>query len=272
MLIRVLDVETTGLKLPEAGVCEIGYCDLVAERQDLTSAPADWWVDRPGWTYVDPGHLIPPETSAIHHIVDEDVRGAKPWPEAAATIVGPDAMCWGGRTPIAYAAHSAKMEAQWITPDITGGVPLICTYKAALRLWPDAPRHSNGALRYWLKPSGLDRSQASLAHRAGPDAYVTAFLLRELLALAPLADLIAWTAEPALLIRCHLGKWRGALWREVDEGFLDWVSARDFDEDVLFTVQHELARRRAERAADRVRLTAERAASAPADPDDSIPF
>lgn len=83
MLIRVLDLETTGFHPPEAGVCEIGWCDLVAERLDTAGEPTGWWVHGPGWSYVDPGHPIPPETSAVHHIVDEDVRGAMLWPQAA---------------------------------------------------------------------------------------------------------------------------------------------------------------------------------------------
>ena len=32
--------------------------------------------------------------------------------------------------------HNAAFEAQWFTPEILGDVPLICTYKAALRVWP----------------------------------------------------------------------------------------------------------------------------------------
>jgi len=130
-------------------------------------------------------------------------------------------------------------------PEDGGGVPFVCTYKAALRLWRDAPAHSNQALRYWRRPAGLDRAEAAVSHRAYPDAYVTAFHLRDMLALAPLEDLIRWTDEPALQVRCHIGKWRGHLWSEVDLGFLEWVSVRDFDEDVLFTVHHEIDLRRA---------------------------
>lgn len=96
------------------------------------------------------------------------------------------------------------------------------------------------------------------AHRAGPDAYVTAFLLRELLAQHPLSTLIQWSQEPAILIRVPFGKRpeeggsRGMRWTEVDASLLYWTVERDFSEDVLFTVRLEIERRAAEakKAAD----------------------
>lgn len=235
MLIRVCDLETTGHSPPDHGVCEIGWTDVVPAAGD----EAGWRV-RGGHVslLVDPGRPITPQTSAVHHIVDEDVAGAPPWPEAVARMLEAP-----GERIAALAAHSAKFERQWITDRLTGGLPFVCTFKCALRLWPEAPSHSNQALRYWRRPEGLDRALAAVAHRAGPDAYVTAFHLRDMLALASLEQLIAWTAEPALQVRCRFGKHRGTPWREVDDGFLAWVAERDFDEDVLFTVRHEMRRR-----------------------------
>lgn len=239
MLIRVIDIETTGLEPPEHAVCEIGCVDVQAASRDLIGGPAEWSVLPTIWShFVDPERPIPPEVSAIHHIVDEDVRGGAPWTEAVENLLSPT------DPPVSVlAAHSAKFERLWLTEAVSGGLPWICTYKCALRLWPDAPSHSNQALRYWRRPDGLDRSLASLAHRAGPDAYVTAHHLRDMLDVASVDDLIKWSAEPALQVTCHIGKNRGQKWREIDSGFLRWIADRDFDEDVLFTVRHELDRR-----------------------------
>lgn len=239
MLIRVVDLETTGFEPPEHAVVEVGWCDLVARARDLVGGPAQWAVEGGSYMFVNPGRPIPPDTSAIHHIVDEDVARASRWPEAVVDVLSPT------EPAIAVlAAHSAKFERQFLTDEMTGGLPWVCTYKAALRLWPEAPLHSNQGLRYWRRPEGLDRTVASMAHRAFPDAYVTAFHLRDLLDRAPLDDLIRWSTEPALQVRCHIGKvWRGEKWTDVDSGFLWWVAERDFDEDVLFTVRHELERR-----------------------------
>lgn len=258
MLIRVIDVELTGgFEPPDAAVCEIAFCDVAAARTDLAGDPIDWAVGDMCAAFVDPGRPITPESSAVHHIVDEDVRGAGCWEKVARDFVGPTAISTVQVPIIAYAAHSAQAERLFITDEMTGGAPWICTYKCALRLWRDAPTHSNQGLRYWRRPAGLARATALYAHRAMPDAYVTAFHVRDLLALAPLANLIAWSSEPALQVRCRIGKQRGMLWTDVDFGFLEWVADRDFDEDTHFTVKHEIDRRRkaweAEREAERAR-------------------
>ena len=118
-----------------------------------------------------------------------------------------------------------------------GGVPLICSYKAALRIWPHAPGHSNQVLRYWLKLP-LEPERAFPAHRALPDAYVTAHLLRLQLNSASLDDLITWSQQPALLTNVTFGKHRGLQWTDVPDGYLDWIIASSgFDENVMYTAK-----------------------------------
>jgi exodeoxyribonuclease X len=246
-IIRIFDLETTGFDPATAGVCEFAYCNLVSEAVDLAGDPINWEVESGVEKLVNPGHPIPPETSAIHHIIDDDVKDADPLPAVLAQTLHDFAEV--DEEIVAYAAHNAKFERLFLTPELVGNAPWICTYKAALRLWPEAPGHSNQTLRYWRNPFGLDRAVANAAHRAFPDAYVTAFLLRDMLNDgATVKQLIEWTEQPALQFRCQIGKWRGTPWREVDWGFLAWVSERDFDEDVIFTVRHEMERREKEQA------------------------
>ena len=227
MLIRVVDLETTGFAPPEASVCEVGWCDISPDA-----------IGSPVMSFVDPGHPIPPEMSAVHHIVDDDVRGCARWPEIAEAF-SPERL----RGFDALAAHNAKFERQFITDETTGGLRWICTYRCALRLWPQAPNHKNQTLRYWRRPDGISRLEAALSHRAGPDAYVTAFLLREMLQLASVEQLIEWSEQPALQVRCGFGKHRGELWSEIPPDYLAWASRQDMDEDVLFTIRHEMQRR-----------------------------
>lgn len=234
-IIRVVDLETTDVAPPSdgtAGVCEIGFCDvqLIGEGWRVLGGEA---------VFVHPGCPIPPQASAIHQIVDDDVAEAETWPAAALSILEP---CRDGMPITAFAAHKASFERQWLDGLVTK--PWICTYKAALRLWPDAPAHGNQALRHWQGPHGLNRTVADIAHRAWPDAYVTAHLLRDMLNDgAQVEDLIRWTDEPALLKKIGFGKHRGALWSEVPIDYLAWVRLQDFDEDVLFTAGVELERR-----------------------------
>lgn len=261
MRLRVIDLETTGDAPPGHGVCEAGWCDVRSTTNDLLSEPAGWVVDIAQSRLVNPTRPIPPETSAVHHIVDEDIEFmAAPWPEQARAVFEREMRSIPRDEPIAaLVAHSAKFERLFCTDELTGGLPWICTYKAALRLWPDAPSHSNQALRYWRKPSGLVRALAMPAHRAGPDAYVTAHHLRDMLnAGATVKQLIEWSSQPALQVKCHIGKFRGQLWSEVEIGFLYWLLGKDFDEDVMFTARHWIDRHEKEQ---REALTREDASS-----------
>ncbi len=231
-LLRVIDLETTGNNVADGGVVEIGWQDVVGDADS-------WRIDgAPGSTLIDPGKPITPNTAAIHHIIDADVAGAPSFQHAAPDIL----RAAPGPTPTALAAHRAAFEQRWCTPNLTGGRPWICTYKCALRLWPDAPTHSNQGLRYWRMPEHLDRAAGLPAHRAGPDAYVTAHHLRDMLALAGLETLLAWSAEPALLVRVPFGPFRGRRWQELDDATLDQIVSGG-NADVAFTLRQEKARR-----------------------------
>ena len=185
-----------------------------------------------------PGCPVSAVTSAIHHIIDEDLVDAPSWTSLAPSILQ-------GEGIVALAAHRAAFEKKWCLPALTGRARWICTYKCALRLWPDAPSHSNQGLRYWRRPLGLDRATGLPAHRAGPDAYVTAHHLRDMLAMASVTQLLTWSELPALLIRVPTGPLRGRRWDELDDGLLDRVLAGEFgqNQDALYTARHEKTRR-----------------------------
>ena len=144
---------------------------------------------------------------------------------------------------VALAAHHASFEQHYCTPALTRSADWICTWKCAMRLWPDSPSFSNQVLRYWKRPDGLDHERGLPAHRAFPDAYVTAHLLRDQLNQVGLAQLREWSSLPGLLPRVRTGPDRGKEWREISDqvlvGFLG-----DRDPDVRFSAETEVERRR----------------------------
>ena len=97
-------------------------------------------------------------------------------------------------------------------------------------------------------PDGLVHELGLPAHRALPDAYVTAHHLRDLLNAASLKQLLAWSREPGLLPRVPAGPERGKPWRDLDSVALEAL-ARDRDPDVRFSASTELLRRGAAPAA-----------------------
>jgi exodeoxyribonuclease X len=227
--IRVIDLETAGNG--QYDVCEIGWQDVVQ------GADGTWQVNEErGAFMVNPGRPITPETMAIHHILDAQVAGAPLWKEIAPEVLRPE----GG--VLALAAHRAAFEQRYCRPQLTGAAAWICTWKCALRLWPELTSFSNQMLRYQRMPKGLVHEIGLPAHRAMPDAYVTAHHLRDMLNEASPEQLIAWSGEPGLLARVPAGPDRGKSWTQITQAALKTL-AQDRDPDIRFTARTELRRR-----------------------------
>lgn len=173
---------------------------------------------------------------AVHHILDSDVAGASLWKEIASTILRPE------QGVLALAAHRAAFEQRYCTPRLCGGAPWICTWKCALRVWPHLQRFSNQMLRYLRIPEGLVHQIGLPAHRAMPDAYVTAHHLRDLLNEVSAEQLLAWSREPGLLPRVPSGPDRGKSWDRLTMESLSQF-AQDKDFDIRFSAQIEVTRR-----------------------------
>jgi len=223
-VIRVIDFETTGIpsEADKHAICEIGWCDVTMDSGGAVA------IGDPSSTLVDPGRPISVEAMAVHHIRDAEVAGKRPAVEVLAGL------CHG--TDV-FVAHKADFEQSFFDGL---GRPFVCSYKSALRVWPDAPTHSNQVLRYWLGIE-LDPALALPAHRAGPDAYVTAHILSALLARCSLEDMIRWSAGPALLVTCYLKKHRGVKWKDVPADYLRWVAENITDDrDIRATAKYWL--------------------------------
>lgn len=235
MLIRCIDFETTG----RAGdddplqdeIVEVGWQDVVL--------PAAALGEGCGALLVNPGRPVTPQARGVHHIADDELAGAV---DRKAAIVE---LCMRHGLPYAFAAHEARHERSlWST----NKRPWICTRKAALRVWPDAPDYKLQTLRYWL---GLpcDAARASPPHRAMPDAYVGAVLLIRLLAETTPEQMFEWTEQPSLLPICPLKKHKGARWEAVPDDYLRWMlDQSDMDEDLRFTARHYLQARQPTKA------------------------
>src|SRR5262245_24037366 len=129
MTVRIIDVETTGTDPAADAIIEIASVDL-CEDGTITNRQS---------TLVRPGIPVPPDASAVHHLLDEDLTAAPPLMNAIHLFRGADA----------YVAHNADFERAFLGA-LLGEATWVCTYKAALRIWPDLLAHNNQALRYRL--------------------------------------------------------------------------------------------------------------------------
>ena len=225
----IVDTETTGLDHAVDRVCELAGMHWTMEHNEI----------RRFETLVNPGRSIPPEASAIHHLVDEDVAGSPSLQEALRALTAESFGVW--------VAHNADFDFRFLPH---GGRPVLCTLKLARKLLPNSPKHSNQYLRYALKLS-VPEAKGLPAHRALADVIVTMALLRHLLGeagrlrpdLQTIEELVAWTLEPNILPVCYFGnKHRGKPWSEVPKDYLQWMqkNVTDLDPDTRLTVDHWL--------------------------------
>jgi exodeoxyribonuclease X len=176
MTVRVIDIETTGIDPETDAIIEIASVDLLKDGTIANQRSA----------LVRPPIPVPPESSAVHHLIDEDLAFAPQLDEVLDQFRGADA----------YVAHNADFERSFLQRHL-GDAVWACTYKSALRIWPDLPSHSNQALRYRLglvNPFNIDRHTLS-PHRALSDAIVTAAVFNEIAKHATWPELKKYIAD-----------------------------------------------------------------------------
>lgn len=236
---RSLDFETTGAPVPIAGnknpenhaVIEGGWCDVIlddvaarvpddADRgRVMSDISTGAQILEPVSELVNPGRDIDIEALAVHHIQPIDLEGKRTPDRMFMTMNSPRPNYW--------IAHNAEFEQTFFN----GGedAKWCCTFKTALRVWPEAPSHKLQVLRYWLNIDAepdFERDLALRPHRAPDDAYVAAFIFRRLLKEIDIETMLRWSKGPALLSRLTFGQYFGEFWKDVaakDAKYLKWI-------------------------------------------------
>ena len=147
-----------------------------------------------------------------------------------------------------YVAHNCEFEQSFLTRHQSWPLtPWVCTYKCALRLWPDLGGYKNQELRYQLglaAPYGMPRHQI-LPHLAASDVIVTAAILEEMMKQTRWTQLVEWSYEPPLHTRLNFGKHRGERYNAVPIDYLEWIVTSDLNAGVKHSAQHWLKERAA---------------------------
>lgn len=234
---NVIDCESTGFA-DHAELIEVASCILTLDSERRTV------IGEPISELFRPTCEIEPDARATHHITAPMVADHFP-------VTADDRKRFIERpergVPVSViVAHNAEYEQKFFGAEI-GETPVLCTLKAALRVFPEAPSHKNGALYYWLQDQGLIPDLGEAAHpmhRAGPDTLITAHILAVLLQKATTQAMLQWSLEPRLLPTCPIGEWRGKPWAEVEHGFLSWmVKKAGMEEDFKWNARREIERR-----------------------------
>jgi exodeoxyribonuclease X len=226
----VIDTETTGAE----------ETDQVVEIAMMTFNTRQTWD-----SLIRPTVPVNVIARAVHHIQDHELEKAPliadiqfPWQENPEDYI--------------LVGHSVDFDIKMLQQSGIKNLPsrFICTWRCARHLFPDAPRHSNQVLRYYLNLPAPPVSTHP-PHRALADVLVTSALLHVMLEQKTIAELLELSVTPVLLQTCTFGaKWRGKPWQEVDEGYLRWLlSCKDppLQEDVQYTARYWLDVKIAER-------------------------
>lgn len=231
MTYRCIDFETTSLPVEgeATGIMQSGWTDV---RFGIIHPPKS--------VFVDCGIPVAIKARAIHHISDEMVAGE----------IKPDAACMmlmeGMVEGDYFVAHNIDHEKHYFGG---GDIPWICTYKPALRIWPDAPGHKLQELRYFLKiddDEDFDPKLADPPHRAPADSYVCAHLVSRVLKEITIEQAVRWSSGPALLYICWLKKYKGTPWKDVPTDYLRWITEKSdiTDRDIRATAKYYLTHKR----------------------------
>ncbi|MGB1287614.1 MAG: PolC-type DNA polymerase III, partial [Aggregatilineales bacterium] len=148
-----LDLETTGLSIEEDSIIEIG---AVQFRDGKVIAEYE--------TLIDPGFVIPAETTRITGIYQKDLAN-----QPALAEVLPDIIQFAGNAPII--AHNVMFDIRFMQRfgALDDNLPLD-TYELAALLMPSAKQYNLGGLTASLN------IELENAHRALDDARATALL------------------------------------------------------------------------------------------------
>lgn len=226
--LRVIDFETTGLP-PYAGIIEVGWTDVFIDN--VISMEPVWHGE-----LTNPGTQFPiqPDAEKVHGISMDMIKDARHPMQVLEELEHVDA----------FVAHNAKFERGFFKTT----KPWIDTLKAARQFITDAPAYNNTALRNHLNldlKEGFNPAFAMPAHRAGPDTYVTGFLLMEILNRGATFDALVELSGKAQLVEiCSYKKWAGTPWRRVPSDYMRWLRGLpNLDEDIAFTIEHWLRER-----------------------------
>ena len=238
-MITVIDCETTGTDAAVDRVVEFAAVPIhVIEAAPGSDLRPVYTAGEGVSSLVYPGIPIPPQASAVHHLIDEDVESAPPLGRAINQVLGP---LWQSDENLICCAHNARFDRSFLPP--LQNAKWLDTYRCAMHLFPDAPTHSNQGLRYALR---LPVPRDLPVHRALGDCVVTAHLLLRLLQERSLDELLTLSRKAVVLKTIRFGKHKGMAWTEAPMNYLEWLAEqKSEDPDVRFTVAFELKRRAA---------------------------
>ncbi len=223
-----IDCETTGLDAQQDRVIEVAVMCFDAHQ-----------VYAQMETLINPECEIPETSIAIHHITPEMVKDK---PTIAQVL--PDILQLIGNQIIVGHGVGFDIDILAIAAE-RHGIPCIIRHNLYLdtlrmaRLYGESPINS---LEHLRKHFNIPLEGA---HRAMSDVVVNKEVFKRLAKRFKTTEqLFDALSRPILMNTMPLGKHKGRLLKEIPLQYLQWISNKDFDQDLLYSVRTELKRRK----------------------------
>lgn len=223
-----IDCETTGLDAKNDHIIEVAVSRFTF---DTTIEQFE--------SLIDPEATIPESSMAFHHITQEMVSGKPKIQEVLPKMIQLIGKC-------IIVGHSVSFDIEILhNAAIKYGIEshinnnqFIDTLRLA-RLYGETPVNSLERLRQHFN---IDEEGA---HRAMSDVIVNISVFKQLAKRYKTTEsLLEALSKPILMKVMPLGKHKGRLLKEIPLDYLKWAAHKDFDEDLLFSLRQELARRK----------------------------
>lgn len=228
MKLIVLDTETSDLD-PAQGA-------TILELAWMTVENTGHWKNTSAFeTFIQYNGPINPKAQAQHHIKADSLKAER----GALTRAGAVTILQGEIEPdTIIVAHFAEFDSKFL-PEIVHN-EWICTYKAAKKIWPQAPGFSNQVLRYWLdiKPdlSLVKTVKPRAPHQAMYDVATTTGILLKMLEKHTPEELLQF-CQPVMLQTIGFGKHKGVPFKDIPRDYLAWLRGQNnLDADLRFTL------------------------------------
>ena len=221
------DCEATGLDVDKDRIIEVAAIVFTFDGELETFE-----------TLIDPEMPIPPESTKIHNITDEMVKGKPKISEVLPRLLPLIEKYPVVGHSIGYDIDLVKSEcARSGISTSLGQKPIVDTLRLA-RLYGQTPVNSLQKLREHFN------IPMDIAHRAMGDVLVNISVFKYLSKQFPtLEKLLERMKKPIPLKVMPLGKHRGRPFKEIPVEYLSWAARQDFDDDLIFSLRQELKKR-----------------------------
>lgn len=229
--IKVIDFESTGgFQHPrpvEVGVIQLDETGKVTKYYDQL---------------INPHQKIDLDAMVVHNITDEMVKGKPSFDDIVESCLADILIAHN----VQFDKKVLELNCPEYLQDKVSKIIWIDTLKLCRTHYPEAPKHSNMYMFYWL---GLHKNfkYDGVPHRTGFDAAVTTTIVRHFCNKfnCEVSELKKYESKPFNLQKCPYKKYKGTTWEEVlskDMPYVKWlVSNVEFkDKDLKEWLQNKL--------------------------------